>query len=134
MTQSDVESLRMLLEQRKPAGAIIGKAVALVREMADRPQASSTIGKQISAICLPRNLDSSITTSYHTNVVKYNAFYPSLVIATSDEDQMMARDLAIHIDDPAGNLLPIAVPKVGRNTPCPCGSGKKYKYCHGRRS
>ena len=22
--------------------------------------------------------------------------------------------------------------KIGRNDPCPCGSGKKYKYCHGR--
>jgi preprotein translocase subunit SecA len=22
-------------------------------------------------------------------------------------------------------------PKVGRNDPCPCGSGKKYKHCHG---
>jgi preprotein translocase subunit SecA len=22
--------------------------------------------------------------------------------------------------------------KVGRNEPCPCGSGKKYKMCHGR--
>jgi preprotein translocase subunit SecA len=21
--------------------------------------------------------------------------------------------------------------KVGRNEPCPCGSGKKYKHCHG---
>ncbi|MCH8551343.1 MAG: preprotein translocase subunit SecA [Natronospirillum sp.] len=27
-----------------------------------------------------------------------------------------------------------AVPKVGRNEPCPCGSGKKYKHCHGRLS
>jgi preprotein translocase subunit SecA len=25
-----------------------------------------------------------------------------------------------------------AGPKVGRNDPCPCGSGKKYKNCHGR--
>ncbi|MDX8409871.1 MAG: preprotein translocase subunit SecA [Mariprofundales bacterium] len=24
-------------------------------------------------------------------------------------------------------------PKVGRNEPCPCGSGKKYKQCHGKR-
>ncbi|MBQ9626105.1 MAG: SEC-C domain-containing protein, partial [Treponema sp.] len=24
------------------------------------------------------------------------------------------------------------IPKVGRNDPCPCGSGKKYKQCHGR--
>jgi len=22
--------------------------------------------------------------------------------------------------------------KIGRNEPCPCGSGKKYKQCHGR--
>jgi hypothetical protein len=27
---------------------------------------------------------------------------------------------------------PSAAPKVGRNDPCPCGSGKKYKKCHGR--
>jgi preprotein translocase subunit SecA len=26
------------------------------------------------------------------------------------------------------------VPRVGRNEPCPCGSGKKYKQCHGRLS
>jgi preprotein translocase subunit SecA len=25
-----------------------------------------------------------------------------------------------------------AGPKVGRNDPCPCGSGKKYKQCHGQ--
>jgi preprotein translocase subunit SecA len=30
--------------------------------------------------------------------------------------------------------LPIrrSLPKVGRNDPCPCGSGKKYKNCCGR--
>ena len=26
----------------------------------------------------------------------------------------------------------IAGPKIGRNDPCPCGSGKKYKACHGK--
>jgi hypothetical protein len=26
------------------------------------------------------------------------------------------------------------IPVVGRNEPCPCGSGKKYRYCHGRKS
>ncbi|MDQ3510619.1 MAG: SEC-C metal-binding domain-containing protein, partial [Pseudomonadota bacterium] len=25
-----------------------------------------------------------------------------------------------------------AMPKVGRNEACPCGSGKKYKHCHGQ--
>ncbi len=37
--------------------------------------------------------------------------------------------------DPSENVKqePIRVgPKVGRNDPCPCGSGKKYKHCHGK--
>lgn len=24
--------------------------------------------------------------------------------------------------------------KIGRNEPCPCGSGKKYKHCHGSKA
>jgi preprotein translocase subunit SecA len=33
----------------------------------------------------------------------------------------------------AGKLQPVQVEdKVGRNDPCPCGSGKKYKNCHGK--
>jgi preprotein translocase subunit SecA len=28
----------------------------------------------------------------------------------------------------------VSGPKVGRNDPCPCGSGKKYKHCHGQLS
>ncbi|MCB0543434.1 MAG: SEC-C domain-containing protein, partial [Saprospiraceae bacterium] len=34
---------------------------------------------------------------------------------------------------PAQRVQPIVKEKVvGRNDPCPCGSGKKYKHCHGR--
>jgi preprotein translocase subunit SecA len=32
---------------------------------------------------------------------------------------------------PASRVASRSVPKVGRNDPCPCGSGKKYKKCHG---
>jgi preprotein translocase subunit SecA len=33
----------------------------------------------------------------------------------------------------AGKVQPVRVmEKVGRNDPCPCGSGKKYKQCHGK--
>ncbi|MEJ8818113.1 preprotein translocase subunit SecA [Lacibacter sp. H407] len=37
--------------------------------------------------------------------------------------------------DPSENVKQepiIAGPKIGRNDPCPCGSGKKYKQCHGK--
>ena len=30
------------------------------------------------------------------------------------------------------STLVAEVPRVGRNDPCPCGSGKKYKLCHGK--
>ena len=36
---------------------------------------------------------------------------------------------------PVATEHPVASgPKVGRNDPCPCGSGKKYKHCHGQLS
>jgi len=32
-----------------------------------------------------------------------------------------------------GKKVPVVVgPKIGRNDPCPCGSGKKYKKCCGK--
>ena len=35
--------------------------------------------------------------------------------------------------DPTAKAAPVVVEKtVGRNDPCTCGSGKKYKHCHGR--
>jgi preprotein translocase subunit SecA len=35
--------------------------------------------------------------------------------------------------DPTAKARPVVVEdRVGRNEPCPCGSGKKYKHCHGR--
>jgi len=37
------------------------------------------------------------------------------------------------VEAPPVKQQPIIVgPKTGRNEPCPCGSGKKYKACHGR--
>jgi uncharacterized protein YecA (UPF0149 family) len=35
-----------------------------------------------------------------------------------------------HAGTPARSR-PVTAEKVGRNDPCPCGSGKKYKKCHG---
>lgn len=34
----------------------------------------------------------------------------------------------------SGETRVVEAPKAGRNAPCPCGSGKKYKHCHGRSS
>jgi len=35
-------------------------------------------------------------------------------------------------NNPDGATVIRSQPKVGRNDPCPCGSGRKYKHCHGK--
>ena len=44
----------------------------------------------------------------------------------------MIGDAMSHSAHASAELLGDNVPKVGRNDPCPCGSGKKYKQCHGK--
>ena len=39
---------------------------------------------------------------------------------------------AISNEPMGGQTIVNAMPKVGRNDPCPCGSGKKFKQCHGK--
>ncbi|MEM8499542.1 MAG: preprotein translocase subunit SecA [Pseudomonadota bacterium] len=46
-----------------------------------------------------------------------------------DEEQAMADG---SVPAAAVETFKRAQPKVGRNEPCPCGSGKKYKHCHGK--
>ena len=129
MTQSDELILRQMLKERKPVQALIGKAVKLIREMADRPAARGTIGKQLNAVILPRNPGEAARAEYHSAINSYKAFMPDLVVARSDERMMsMGVEVAIR---PVPGAPPLVVGEAGRNAPCPCKSGKKYKYCHG---
>ena len=49
----------------------------------------------------------------------------------ADYDEALA---AANPDRDAAQPEQRLAPKVGRNDPCPCGSGKKYKHCHGKLS
>jgi preprotein translocase subunit SecA len=51
----------------------------------------------------------------------------------ADYDEALGQAAAATGAAPAARPAP-AAHKVGRNEPCPCGSGKKYKYCHGKLS
>jgi preprotein translocase subunit SecA len=54
--------------------------------------------------------------------------------APTTSDIAQQQDAAIQGTDTKQKLEPIRNrdEKVGRNQPCPCGSGKKYKNCHGK--
>lgn len=58
--------------------------------------------------------------------VDYHRPEPDSGMASEEEDGNSAGNAA------APKTVVNTVPKVGRNEPCPCGSGKKYKHCHGR--
>lgn len=50
-------------------------------------------------------------------------------------DALQETDVAVREDERgfmAQQTITRDTPKIGRNNPCPCGSGKKYKQCHGK--
>ena len=56
------------------------------------------------------------------NVRLQHADYEEALAGTEGDDKIAAQPTVR------------ATQKVGRNDPCPCGSGKKYKHCHGKLS
>jgi preprotein translocase subunit SecA len=46
--------------------------------------------------------------------------------------QTSRSELSANSGEPKSNAPVHVEKKVGRNEPCPCGSGKKYKNCHGK--
>jgi preprotein translocase subunit SecA len=61
---------------------------------------------------------------------------PEFMPSSPQPEGAMAQAQASQGASPKGSLQPIKreLPKVGRNDLCPCGSGKKYKKCHGQNS
>jgi len=59
--------------------------------------------------------------------VTYTAPTETGEVQTTVDADTMARRTGV-----AAALAGGQVPRVGRNEPCPCGSGKKYKQCHGK--
>jgi uncharacterized protein YchJ len=60
-----------------------------------------------------------------TAIAHYDVTHQGPAISPAEMQQMIheaAREAAARQPDA----------KPGRNDPCPCGSGKKYKRCHGR--
>ncbi len=65
------------------------------------------------------------------NVQYQHAAYDEAAAAEPDSDVTTAASSAQAAGDHPGTVRNL-MPKVGRNDPCPCGSGKKYKQCHGK--
>jgi preprotein translocase subunit SecA len=63
-----------------------------------------------------------------SNVQYQHADYDQALASNGNGEVAGGGDTAVAVAPPFVR----ASAKVGRNDPCPCGSGKKYKHCHGR--
>ncbi len=116
--------------------AAAARLVNIIRKASDKAATKNTIGKQITSLVVPAGLQEPFEGEYHTAKPVRRIFIPAYVWATSKFSGAMfggdvhAGSSPFHVDtsSPA-----VAVPVVPKNRQCPCGSGKKYKMCHGRK-
>jgi preprotein translocase subunit SecA len=70
----------------------------------------------------------SLLDGIHHDVI-YTIFH---VVPRTEPVQRPQQTFTNHEDDNGTARRTRTAAKVGRNEPCPCGSGRKYKKCHGR--
>lgn len=152
LAESDRNELAKLIDAGKPPAAVVGKAVDVFRAAARSTAAQGAIGGQLLSVVLPADGSQATGSAYHTESLSDTVFLPSSVTVDAKGEGIAIAQPAVIAGalsaeevrdryrrarsgrprDTTQRFRPIAIPKVGRNQPCPCGSGQKYKRCHGR--
>jgi SEC-C motif len=129
---NQLESLGELLRQDKPPGVIVDKVVAIVRGAARSPRSQNSVGERCSSLMIPSNRAKTAEARYHSDEVAFVHYSPTYIKSLGDGsgDYMVAETTQEHFGE-GGVPVALSIPRVGRNQPCPCRSGKKYKRCHG---
>ncbi len=110
--------------QKNPKQEYKREAFALFEQLLD------TVKLEITRILMTVRIQSQEEVARAASAIEERAEHISNVTYTHpNEDGSVSQD-----PDPATAVAAAVgqVPKVGRNDPCPCGSGKKYKHCHGK--
>jgi hypothetical protein len=123
---------RVTPDNIEAAKEIVSQALAEVEGLADKPeheryaQSQADLQPHVYAK-LSELLDEDVRKEAMTAECASIIFEPTQVIVETFDAAMNGRR-------PGERVGPIVrdTPKVGRNEPCPCGSGKKYKKCHGQ--
>ena len=129
-----VRQLVQLAEADKPIDALLGKLIDTMYAAADSSKSRGSVNKQCSSVVLPSDLNAQPMVDYFSGKVTNRHYYPNSVAAQCDGTPPVPfTDLGVEVgSSSAGPTAHLLTPKVPRNWPCPCGSGAKYKRCHGR--
>ena len=80
------------------------------------------------------NIDQSVAEEFFRRIASHQNYIKQQEAAVAYQERLdTAGYQRVQRDRGKGVELRRDTPKVGRNDPCPCGSGKKYKHCHLRK-
>jgi len=108
--------------QKNPKQEYKREAFQLFSSMLDRIRDDVTRVLLTVRVQSPEQVEQADQESKQAHVENVQYHHAGYDEALANTDQPLAET------PPAGGEYP----KVGRNDPCPCGSGKKYKQCHGK--
>ena len=121
---------RVTAQNLAAADQVVTSALAAVPGLADKPvhervapnlaETQPNIYKKIAELIAEDVKESAMTQETASTIIK-----PTQVVVEAFDAAMTGR----RPGEKQGTV--VAADKVGRNEPCPCGSGKKYKKCHG---
>jgi preprotein translocase subunit SecA len=78
------------------------------------------------------NIDKNIVKDFFMQVIRHDDFVRRQLATVNYRERQSQEYQMVKRSDGRGVENRRDMPKVGRNDPCPCGSGKKYKQCHMR--
>jgi hypothetical protein len=109
----------------------VSKGVDTIRAAAASPRADNKVGRNINSEVIPSDPDKMGLREYHPETVAATRHFPiDVVIDPSGAGYVLQSSLTA---DVSTSKRALTVAKAPRNAPCPCGSGVKYKRCHGKR-
>jgi hypothetical protein len=121
---------RLTAQNLADADQVVTAALALVEGLADRPpheriapalvQAQPNVYKKLTELIAEDVKEAAMTADTASAIIK-----PTQVVIEAFDAALSGR----RPGERQGTV--VAAARVGRNEPCPCGSGKKYKKCHG---
>jgi preprotein translocase subunit SecA len=85
------------------------------------------VKNEVTRVLMTVQIESSEQVQLAADKLEENAEAFSNITYSATDETGAAQ---VYTDGENSNSSP--VPAVGRNEPCPCGSGKKYKQCHGK--
>jgi hypothetical protein len=129
-SQEDGAALQRLLVERRPARAIRDKVWQALTRVGAPLGELGHIGRQCGSIVVPSDLSKPVTTGYLSHENRWEVEFPSQVTVLGEDTDLAVMGMSLRAENRAA--APLAVRKAPRNHPCPCGSGTKYKRCHGR--